>query len=307
MDLGQDKPGDANMHGLLNLNKPAGMTSRQAVDCIRRLTGIDRVGHAGTLDPLACGVLVVAIGAATRLVRFVQRMPKSYRGVFLLGRRSPTEDVEGEVVELENAPRPTFAELSAAAGRLVGRIQQRPPAFSALKVQGRRAYELARKGRPVELEPREVTVYRLGVVSYAHPELVLEIECSGGTYVRSLGRDLAESLHTAAVMSALQRTAIGGFRLADAVDPCQLSRESCAARVLPLVRAVEMLPKVVVSAEEIARIHHGLSISTEAVPPAEEIAAVDAAGRLAAILAPLEGGRLRTLCNLPIEGEGGSQ
>jgi tRNA pseudouridine55 synthase len=274
---------------------------------VRRLTGIDRVGHAGTLDPLACGVLVVAIGAATRLIRFVQRMPKSYRGVFLLGRSSPTEDVEGEVAVLENAPRPTLDEIVAAAGLLVGRIQQRPPAFSALKVQGRRAYKLARAGRLVELKAREVTVHRLAVVSYAYPELVLEIECGGGTYVRSLGRDLAESLGAAAVMSALERTAIGGFRLADAVDPCQLTPESCAARVLPLVRAVEMLPKVVLSAEEIARIHHGLTISREVLPPAAEIAAVDATGRLAAILGPIDGGRLRTLCNLPIEAASGLQ
>lgn len=295
------------MHGLLNLNKPAGMTSRQAVDRVRRLTGIDRVGHAGTLDPLACGVLVVAIGAATRLIRFVQQMPKSYRGVFLLGRRSPTEDVEGEVVELENSPRPTLDEVLAAASLLVGRIRQRPPAFSALKVQGRRAYKLARQGRPVELKAREVTVYRLAVVSYEYPELVLDIECGGGTYVRSLGRDLAESLHAAAVMSALERTAIGGFRLNEAVDPCQLTPESCAARVLPLARAVEMLPKIVLSAEEITRIHHGLTIGREVVPPAAEMAAVDASGRLAAILGPLDGGRLRTLCNLPIEDGAGSQ
>ena len=116
--------------------------------------------------------------------------------------------------------------MTAAAERFVGRIRQRPPAYSALKVRGRRAYQLARKGRPVELVPREVTIHRLAVVRYEYPELVLEVECSGGTYIRSLGRDLAESLGTAAVMSALERTAIGGFRIEQAADPRELTGET---------------------------------------------------------------------------------
>ena len=153
------------MHGLLNLNKPAWMTSRQAVDRVQRLAGTRRVGHAGTLDPLATGVLVVAIGAATRLIEYVQRMPKGYVGTFLLGRQCPTEDMEGEVTELENPPRPTLEEVTAAVRAFVGPIMQRPPAYSAIKVQGRRAYDLARKGRPVELKPREVMIHRLEVVA----------------------------------------------------------------------------------------------------------------------------------------------
>ncbi len=238
------------MHGFLNLDKPAGMTSRQAVDRVRRVTGVKRAGHAGTLDPLATGVLVVGVGAATRLVEYVQRMAKSYRATFLLGRASPTEDLEGEVTLLQDPKVPTLDELTAAAGRFTGRIQQRPPAFSALKVQGRRAYQLARKGRPVELPAREVTIHRLAVIAYQYPELVVEVECSGGTYIRSLGRDLAESLGTAAVMSALVRTAVGRFSIQQAADLSQLTAESCAARLEPLGRAVEMLPKIVLSADE---------------------------------------------------------
>ena len=146
-------------------------------------------------------------------------MPKRYTATFLLGRQSSTEDMEGEVVELSHAPAPDREEIVAAARRFVGRIEQRPPAFSALKIRGRPAYKLARQGHAVALQPRPVEIYRIDVKSYQYPELVLEIDCSGGTYVRSLGRDLAESLGTAAVMSALVRTAIGRFLVREAVDP----------------------------------------------------------------------------------------
>jgi tRNA pseudouridine55 synthase len=288
-------------HGLLNLNKPPGMTSRQVVDRIQRLMATRRVGHAGTLDPLATGVLVVAVGAATRLVEYVQQMPKSYLGTFLLGRHSPTEDLEGEITLLDNPPQPTQEQIEVAAKKLVGCIRQRPPAFSALKVKGQRAYDLARRGRQVELEPREVTIYRLEVVAYRYPELVLQIECGSGTYVRSLGRDLAESLGTAAVMSALERIATGRFRVEDAADPRQLTPESCSARLQPLACAVEMLPKVVLSPAEILRIQHGLDICRESWQPAEEIAALDDAGRLVSILGPRDGAVWRPLRNLPLE------
>ncbi len=327
------------MHGFLNLNKPAGTTSRQVVNRVQRLAGTRRVGHAGTLDPLATGVLVVGVGAATRLIEYVQRMPKSYRATFLLGRQSETEDLEGDVTFLENPPTPARDEVAAAAAKFVGCTRQRPPAYSALKIQGRRAYDLARRGRPVELSPREVTIHRLTVVRYEYPELVLEVECGGGTYIRSLGRDLAESLGTAAVMSALERTAVGRFAIQQAADPRELTAESCLALLQPLARAVDMLPAVVLSAEEVVRIGHGLKICEDAArvaaiawlshtaepqeghpfaarascasgtpiaelsgppaPAAEEIAALDEAGRLVAILGPAGGGLWRPLRNLP--------
>ena len=175
--------------GLLSLSKPSGMTSRQAVDVVQRLARPVKAGHAGTLDPLATGVLVVCVGGATHLIEYVQRMPKRYTATFLLGRQSPTEDVEGAVVELPHAPVPAGEQIEAAAQRFVGRIDQRPPAFSALKIHGRPAYKLARQGRPVTLQPRPVELYRIEVKSYRYPELILEVECGGGTYVRSLGRD----------------------------------------------------------------------------------------------------------------------
>ena len=323
--------------GLLNLNKPSGITSRQAVDVVQRLARPAKAGHAGTLDPLATGVLVVCVGAATRLIEYVQRMPKGYCAAFLLGRHSPTEDIEGEMTELPNPPVPTLDQLVAASRRFVGRIEQRPPAFSALKVEGRRAYKLARRGDKLELQARPIEIHRIEVKRYAYPELVLEVECGSGTYIRSLGRDLAESLGTAAVMSALVRTFIGGFRLDEAVNPRQLTRENWQSRLHPPLRAVEHLPRVQLSAEEVVRVRNGLTIERKgegvrgqgseaeenrplAASPASprptnfrsvpgegqgeggeiaEFAAVDPAGQLVGILVPRSLGQLRPLRNLP--------
>jgi len=288
--------------GLLNLNKPPGMTSRRAVDIVQRLGPRIKAGHAGTLDPLASGVLVVCVGAATRLIDYLQRMSKCYEAAFLLGRQSPTEDVDGPVTELPSPPVPSLDAVIAAAGRLTGAIEQRPPAFSALKVQGRRAYDLARKGQRPDLAPRTVMVYRLDVVAYAYPELQVRVECGSGTYVRALGRDLAASLETAAVMSRLVRTAVGSFRLEEAVSPEALSAETWIGHLLPPVRAVESLPRVELTPIELQHIRAGRTIPRRADgPEGSEIAAVDAAGRLAAILVPRGPGAWGPVRNFPIE------
>ncbi|HUT10936.1 MAG TPA: tRNA pseudouridine(55) synthase TruB [Thermoguttaceae bacterium] len=287
-------------YGILNLNKPAGVTSRRVVDDVQRLARPAKVGHAGTLDPLATGVLVVCTGAATRLIEYVQRMPKSYTGTFLLGRESPTEDVDGEVTELDNPPVPSRQQIEAAARAFVGRIEQRPPAFSALKVGGRRAYDLARRGQAVELEPRPVTIHRIEVARYDYPALTLRVECGSGTYIRSLGRDLAESLGTAAVMSKLVRTAIGRFRLEEAADPSRLTKENWTDLLLPPLWAVDALPRVELAGGEIARIRNGQTISGKGSPsPSQELAAVDARGRLVAILQPRGADLLGPVRNLP--------
>ena len=159
------------LSGILNLAKPPGMTSRRALDVVGRLIRPNRAGHAGTLDPLATGVLVICIGQATRLIEYVQQMPKTYEATFLLGRTSDTEDVEGTVVELIDPPVPTREQIDRAAAALVGDIMQRPPAFSALKVQGRRAYDLARAGEQVDLAPRPIQVYGIDVLAYDYPTL----------------------------------------------------------------------------------------------------------------------------------------
>ncbi len=270
--------------GLLNINKPPGMTSREAVNLVQRLARPAKVGHAGTLDPLATGVLVIGIGAATRLIEYVQRMPKCYLGTFLLGRHSPTEDTDGEVTLLSDPPVPTREGLEAAARQFVGPLMQLPPAYSALKVEGRRAYDLARRGEAVELQPRPIEVFSLAVGRYEYPELVLEIQCSGGTYVRTLGRDLAEALGTAAVMSALVRTAIGPWAVADAVDPRLLTAADWTNRLEPLRKAVADLPVRELSADDVARVGRGLTIPVQGAETSGEVAAIDDQGRLVSIL-----------------------
>jgi len=272
------------LSALLNVNKPSGITSRDAVNRVQRLVRPAKVGHAGTLDPLAAGVLVIAIGSATRLIEFVQQLPKRYRATFLLGRSSTTEDIEGEVTELIEPPVPTRDDIETAAERLTGAILQRPPAFSALKVAGRRAYQLARRGETPELAPRPVTIYQLSVVSYEYPVMELDIRCSSGTYVRSLGRDLAESLGTAAVMSALCRTAIGGFRVEEACELNKLDAESLAGHMLPPAKAVEHLRRHELNAEEVRSLRQGRPIVSRHERSAELCAGYGPDGELIGIL-----------------------
>jgi tRNA pseudouridine55 synthase len=285
------------MLGILNLNKPAGMTSRHAVNRATRIFHPAKAGHAGTLDPLASGVLVVCIGAATRLIEYVQQAPKRYRAEFLLGHTSPSEDLESETTPLDDPPQPTDEEIRGAAASFVGTIQQRPPAYSAIKVGGRRAYRLARAGQQVELPSRPVTIHRLDTIAYDYPKLTLDVECSAGTYVRSLGRDLARSLQSDAVMSALVRTAVGAFTLDDAVAVEDWRSEVLLGRLLPARDAVVSLPPLLASPEEEIEISHGRPIACPATSDASEFAAYDSAGRLLAILERRGENQLRPKCN----------
>lgn len=280
------------MLGLLNLHKPAGCTSRDVVNRVQKLVRPEKVGHAGTLDPLATGVLVVAVGGATRLVEYVQQQPKSYVGTFLLGRSSDTEDIEGRVEELAHPPLPRLDEITAALPQFTGTIDQIPPAFSALKVAGQRAYAMARRGEEVQLAARKIVIHELRVLDYDYPLLRLELVCSSGTYVRSLGRDLARSLGTAAVMSGLVRTAIGPFQLATAVEPDSLTRESLVESLLPARAAVNHLPTLMLDHGEVTELLHGRPIRRPIQDTAEvsrvplEFAALDPHGELVAILTP---------------------
>lgn len=287
--------------GILNVAKAGGMTSRRVVDMVQRLVRPAKAGHAGTLDPLATGVLVVCIGQATRLIEYVQRMPKTYEGTFLLGRTSDTEDVEGAVVELENPPQPTREAIEEAGTKFLGTIQQRPPAYSALKVQGQRAYDLARAGKPVDLAPRPVEIYGIEVLGYQYPELRLHIHCGSGTYVRSLGRDLAESLGTGAVMSALVRTAIGCFTLAEACDLATLTAEELAARLQPPSTAVAGLPSVVLDERERRTLNFGQSIEKQSPCETDELIGLTETGALCSILEPAGEGRWKPVNNFAVD------
>jgi tRNA pseudouridine55 synthase len=285
--------------GIVNLYKPSGWSSRDALNRVERLVRPAKAGHAGTLDPLAEGVLVVCLGAATRLIEHVQAMPKEYRATFQLGRRSASDDVESEVELIDNARVPTREEVDAQLPRFIGKISQRPPAFSALKVEGKRAYKLARRGAAVDISPREVEVYHLEVERYEYPELVLSMHCSSGTYVRSVGRDLAESLGTCAVMSALVRTAVGCFRADDAVDPRGFDEHRLRASLLSPLTAVADMPRLVLSAEQLFEVKRGGLLQVSDLPaelhgPAGGvIAAVDQEGVLIALLREARPGLLK--------------
>lgn len=290
------------MMGLLNVNKPPGQTSRDAVNRVQRLVRPAKVGHAGTLDPLATGVLLIGVGSATRLIPYVQQLPKCYRATFLLGRQSDSDDLEGHVRELLDPPRPTNEQIAAALPNFLGTIQQRPPSFSAVKVDGRRAYTLARAGKTFELDARPVTIHNLSVGRYDYPELVLDIECGSGTYIRSLGRDLAESLGTAAVMSNLERTSIGDFTLESACELAELTAASLETWLLPARDAVQHLGCVELTSPEIQQIRQGMSIGRAAHGFTSELAGVDPTGQLVAILTPRGPDQLRPVCNLDTSG-----
>lgn len=284
--------------GLLNINKRPGLTSRRVVDQVARLVRPAKAGHAGTLDPLATGVLIVCIGQATRLIEYVQQMPKRYRATFLLGRSSPTEDIEGDVTMLANPTQPSLAEVQLAAGRFIGQIEQRPPAFSALKVAGRRAYALARAGQSVELQARKITIHELHVVRYEYPELEIDIACSSGTYVRSLGRDLAESLGTAAVMSALARTAIGPFVVEHAVSTDVLTPANLETHLIDPLLALSNMPRRVLADDELARLWQGRTIAGHGEVAEQEYAGLDCEGKLRALLIRNADGTIRAVRNL---------
>ena len=251
------------LEGILNLYKPAGKTSRQAIDPIARWVRPNKCGHAGTLDPLAEGVLVVCVGKATRLISCIQEQRKIYRVAFLFGQISDTDDITGEVHINTSAPIPTRTDIEQALPQFVGAIEQVPPQYSAVHVEGKRAYALARRGEAPELEARTVQVYRIELIEYVPPRLQLEIECGSGTYIRSIGRDLGQKLGCGALMSELVRTRIGSFRAESAVRLEDLTRDNIAARLQPALRAVEHLPRQNCSAEHLQALSQGRRIPIE--------------------------------------------
>ena len=247
-------------NAFLSIRKPAGMTSRDVVNRIVRTIGVSRVGHAGTLDPMATGVLVVAIGRATRLVEYVQRMPKTYAAQFRLGVTSDTDDVQGKIISIIGAAAPDESSIRDALTSFVGEIQQLPPRFSALKVKGRRAYELAREGVRPDLEPRPVHVHEIELVRYSHPTLTLRIDCGSGTYVRAIGRDLGRALGVGAIMTELERTAIGSFRLEDSTPLDRIEPRNWQDHARPVLDALTLLPAVTLEASEVVRFEQGQPI-----------------------------------------------
>lgn len=258
-------PTDAPLRGFLNLNKPQGITSRDVVDLIARPLKRRRIkaGHAGTLDPLATGVLVVALGSATRLVSLVQAQAKTYRAGIRLGATSSSDDADGVILETPNPPIPTREAVVAALRAQVGTILQQPPNVSALKVEGRRAYDLVRKGEGVELAPRPVRIDRIECLTYEWPILNIEVDCGSGTYIRSIARDLGQALGCGGLIEQLERTRIGPFRIEDAADPRSVAPESIPALLRPMAWAVSDLPVRRLDSEQVARVFRGQALAVD--------------------------------------------
>ena len=238
------------MGGLLLVDKPKGITSHDAIDRVRRALGTRKVGHAGTLDPMATGLLLIGVGRATRLLRFLGDLPKTYEGTARLGEETDTLDAEGEIVRT-HAVEATSAQIEAAFAAKVGESLQRPPAYSAVKVAGRPLYKAARAGEHVEAEPRPIRVDSFELTGVEGRDVAFRVTCSGGTYVRVLLAEVGDDLGCGAHLVALRRTSIGRFDVGEAVPP------EAPGTPLPMERALAHLPSCRVSSEEAVAVSHG--------------------------------------------------
>lgn len=253
--------------GVLVVDKPVGLTSHDVVQIIRRGTGIRRAGHTGTLDPRASGVLVVLIGPAVRLSEYVSASDKRYQATIRLGSSTDTFDAEGRVTSSAPVGSITEEQFEDILDQYVGEIEQVPPPYSAIKVGGRKAYEMAREGEEVNLEPRVIQVYSLELLEWDSPEAVVDVFCSSGTYVRSLANDLGNALGVGAHLVGLRRTKSGRFTLRDAV-PLRRLQESFTAGdwyryLIPAAEALAEWPMVELDADEVELIRHGHRVLAE--------------------------------------------
>jgi len=248
--------------GVLVIDKPIGMSSHDVVQIVRRGTGIRRAGHTGTLDPRASGVLVVLIGPAVRLCEFVSASDNRYQATIRLGSSTETYDAEGEITmgstSIEEITEELFSDVLA---NFIGEIEQVPPPYSAVKVKGRKAYEMARKGEEVKLEPRTINVFSLEVLEWIPPEVVIDVYCSSGTYVRSLANDLGEELGCGAHLIGLRRTKNGRFTLRDAIPLSRLQEAFDAGdwynHLIPAAEALGDWPMVELDGDEVELVRHG--------------------------------------------------
>jgi len=278
----------AHASGVLVIDKPAGWTSHDVVAHLRRLTGERHVGHAGTLDPAATGVLVVCLGNATRLVEYLAELTKRYVALIRFGVETDTWDSEGQVVEEHDTTGLSLDGVSSLLMQFQGDIDQVPPMYSALKRDGTPLYTLARRGETVERSPRRVTIHSLAVRRWTSPDLELEVVCSKGTYIRSLAHDLGRAAGTGAYLASLRRTAVGQFTLERARTLEQLAEGECWRQsLIPLSEAVTHLPSLVLDATTESRIRQGRAVPLSA--PADAcgpLRALTPDGQLIAILVP---------------------
>jgi len=273
--------------GVLNFDKAAGETSFSVVNRLRRLTGAHRVGHAGTLDPLATGVLPILFESATRLAEFALKLPKTYLADIHLGFVTATDDAEAEPEPSGDPSAITADDLTAALSAFAGRIMQRPPAYSAVKLEGKRAYRLARAGEPSIPPAREVEIYETKLVDFEpgpHAVARVEVKCSSGTYLRAIARDLGASIGAGGYLGRLVRTAYGPLLLERAVRIDELaSADSVAERLLPAEVILPEMEKVRLSVEQEAQVRQGRAVRVLPEPGPGPVRAHDREGRLVAL------------------------
>ena len=281
--------------GVLVVDKPVGMTSHDVVQAVRNGTSLRRAGHTGTLDPRASGVLVILVGPAVRLSEYVSASDKRYQAIIRMGAKTDTFDSEGKFTqENQETINVTEQQFEEALKTFVGEIEQTPPPYSAVKVQGRKAYEMARKGEEVNLEPRKITVHHLEVLEWAPPEAVIDVHCSSGTYVRSLANDLGEKLGCGAYLVGLRRTKSGRFSLRDAVPLRKLQEAFTAGNwyqyLIPAAEALGDWPAIELSPDDVEGVRHGHRVTADAdVVVGNKVRGVSTQGELVALMECVEG------------------
>ena len=275
--------------GILVVDKPVGMTSHDVVEVVRRGTSIRRAGHTGTLDPRASGVLVILIGPAVRLSEFVSASDKRYQAILRLGSTTDTFDADGRFTRQSATPvEVTEAQFEEVLKRFIGEIEQTPPPYSAVKVHGRKAYEMAREGEEVDLAPRKIQVHHLEVLEWAPPEVVIDVHCSSGTYVRSLANDVGNALGCGAYLVGLRRTKSGRFSLRDAVPLRKLQEAFTAGNwyqfLIPAAEALADWPAVELNPDEVEEVKHGHRVKAQPGTQPGMVRGVSMAGELIAIM-----------------------
>lgn len=286
------------MDGIINVLKPPGMTSHDVVNILRRLTGIRRTGHTGTLDPGASGILPICVGKATRVSEYVLLMNKTYRAELSLGQATDTEDASGRTILVKPVPVLVQDTVIQTLAKFQGPRMQIPPMYSAVRVAGKKLYELARQGEEIVREPRQITIYKTRLLQILDHKILFDVTCSRGTYIRTLCREIAEALTTTGHMSYLLRTGVGPFSLANSFSFEELACLREASRleeaVLPLDTALLHLPAVVLNENNVDRIRNGVSVTVDHdIPQGTEIRVYSPAEQFLALAVTEEAGQIR--------------
>lgn len=286
------------MLGILLIDKPGGITSHDVVSRVRKRLDIRRVGHSGTLDPLATGLLVVAVGPATRFLQYLQQEPKEYVCTFRFGIETDTFDSEGDTVRQSDVPEDLAARIAAELPSFVGKIDQIPPMFSAVKRDGKPLYVYARKGEVVEREPRKVSITEFRLLDTEGPDARFRIVCSRGTYVRTLAQDLGAKVGCGAHVTAIRRTRVGRFRIEDAVT----LDDASASDLVPLSRALEPMPMVQLTDGQVQLVQNGNFVRRDGLPSEETAALTDSDGNVVCVARVLDN-EAHPKCVIPREAQ----